>query len=439
MKVEMLYWVDQVGGKVERLGVELKPFGYKMAPVTQWKTLVAEEDVEVKKGKPVVVKVKPVDIPDNTIVGPLNIMRHALGSVIDVVECGIPDRVEEEKCINQVLFIPVDDGTIKAGDLVGVLKVFFIKTGLLSKIPMLKPPKVELREDIVEASITWRDNGNIYRERMKTKVFGYTRSHIGVWELLIADERVKVKKGDVVRIKIKEVNLPPNTVVVPLSFMRNAYGTVLDVVQLGRPRKVEEEKKIQQAVFLAVEDGWIEEGDLLGVINVYFVGVEKLSGIPLELEPREVNLVYRSGGGIIRKKVSVEPFGYRRAASATWEVLVANERKEVRYGEPCLIKIKKVKIPRNTIVYQMCIMRHAYGAFVDLYSETPLQKVEEERYADRALFYPIADGEVREGEIIGIINLYSVEVGTLSKVKQWLDSWLDEMGEAFAESEWPMW
>ena len=274
---------------------------------------------------------------------------------------------------------------------------------------------------------------------MRTKVFGYTKSHIGVWELLIADERVKVKKGDVIRIKIKEVKLPPDTVVVPLSFMRNVYGTVLDVVQLGRPSRVEEEKRLQQVVFLAVEDGWIEGGDLIGVVNVYFVGVEKLSSIPLELEPKEVNIVYKSGGGVIRKKVNIEPFGYKRAATASWEVLIADERKEVRYGEPCIVKIKKIRIPRNTIVYPMCIMRHAYGAFVDIYSNTPLQKVEEERYANKAIFYPIADGEVTEGGIIGIVNLYSIDVGSLGKVKQWLDSWLDEMGEAFVESDWPMW
>ncbi|WP_290726103.1 DUF22 domain-containing protein [Archaeoglobus sp.] len=146
MKIKMLYWADKVGGKVESLDLELKPFGYKIAPVIQWKTLIADEDVEVERGKPVVVKVRTVDIPENTIVGPLNIMRHALGTVIEV-ECGVPDRVEDEKCISQVLFVPVDDGVIKAGYLVGVLKVFFVKTGLLSRIPLLKPPKVELREN----------------------------------------------------------------------------------------------------------------------------------------------------------------------------------------------------------------------------------------------------------------------------------------------------
>ena len=439
MKAEMLYWVDRVGGKVEKLEVELKPFGYKMAPVTQWKTLIADGDAEVERGKPTIIKVKTIEIPENTIVGPLNIMRHALGVVADVVECGIPGRVEEDKCVSQVLFVPIEDGVVKDGDLVGVLKVFFIRTGLLSRIPLLKPPKVELREEITEANITWRDNGNVYREKIRTKVFGYTRSHVGVWELLVADETVRVKRGDVLRIRIKEVRLPHNTVVVPLSIMRNAYGTVLDVVQLGKPSRVEEEKRIQQAVFLAVEDGVIEEGDLIGVINVYFVGVDRLENVPIELETREVNIVYRTGGGIVRKKLSVDPFGYRRSANASWEVIIADERKEVRYGEPEIIKIKKIKIPKNTITYPMCIMRHAYGSFVDLYSDLPPRKVEEDRFVNYAVFLPIADGEVNRGEILGIINLYAVEVGSLTKVKQWMDRWLDEMGEAFAESNWPMW
>ncbi|WP_244372787.1 DUF22 domain-containing protein [Archaeoglobus fulgidus] len=214
---------------------------------------------------------------------------------------------------------------------------------------------------------------------------------------------------------------------------------MLDVVQLGKPSRVEDEKRIQQAVFLAVEDGVIEEGDLIGVINVYFVGVDRLENVPIELETREVNIVYRTGGGIVRKKLSVDPFGYRRSANASWEVIIADERKEVRYGEPEIIKIKKIKIPKNTITYPMCIMRHAYGSFVDLYSDLPPRKVEEDRFVNYAVFLPIADGEVNRGEILGIINLYAVEVGSLTKVKQWMDRWLDEMGEAFAESDWPMW
>ncbi|MET1124099.1 MAG: DUF22 domain-containing protein [Archaeoglobaceae archaeon] len=436
--MNMLYWIDEVGGRVERLSIELKPFGYRMAPFTQWEILVAAEDVKVEKGKPAVLKIEPIFLPQNSIVGPLSIMRHALGSVLDIVECGIPKRVEDEKCISRVLFMPVESGEIKKGDLVGVLKVFFIKTGLLARIFSVSAPKVEIRKKITEAFVTWRDDGNIYRSKSKLEVFGYARSHIGVWELLVADEDVEVKKGDVVRVNIKEVKLPPNTVVVPLSVMRHALGTVLDVVQLGKPSKVEEEKRIQQAVFLAVEDGEIKRGDLLGVINVYFVGVEKLEPVIKEKNPEKVNLVTKSDGRVVRREITVEPFGYRRSPVARWEVLIANENVELREGVPTIVKVRPVSVPPNTIIYPMHIMRHAYGTVIDVTCCAPW-KVEESGEINDVVFLPIMDGEIREGDLLGILNFYSVELGKLASVKQWLDGWVDEMGKAFAESDWPMW
>uniref|UniRef100_A0A7C3M9X7 DUF22 domain-containing protein n=1 Tax=Archaeoglobus fulgidus TaxID=2234 RepID=A0A7C3M9X7_ARCFL len=439
MKAAMTYWLDEIGGKIGRSETELKPFGYRMAPVTQWEILISEENIKVEKGKPVILRVKPVDIPENTMVGPLSIMRHALGIVKDVVECGIPGRVEDAKCINRVLFIPVEDGEIKKDDLVGVLKVFYIRTGMLSKLLGLNPPKVELRKHVSEANITWRDNGNIYRERAKIEAFGYTRSHIGVWETLIADEDVSVRKGDVVRIRIREVKLPPSTVVVPLSIMRHACGTVLDVVELGKPRKVEEEKRIKQAVFLAVEDGKIEKGDLIGVINVYYVGLTGVRSIIEDKVPERVRLVYRKGEKIIRKEVTVEPFGYVRSPVARWEALIADETRELRYGEPVVVRVKKIRVPPNTVIYPLQIMRHAYGSVADIFCDHPPWKVEEGGEIRKVVFLPLLDGEVREGELLGVLNFYSVEISPIGKVRQWLNNWIDEMGKTFAEPNWPIW
>lgn len=440
MKVRMVYWADTIGGRVEDLELELKPFGYKMAPITQWKSLIADEDIYVEKGEPRIVKIKTIEIPENTMVGPPHIMRHALGSVIDIVECGIPERVEEDKCINQVLFLPIESGEIKKGDLVGVLKVFFVRAGLLSRIFNLNPPKVELEEEIIEAYLTWRDNGNVYRERFRTEVFGYTRSHIGVWETIVAKETVKVKKGEVVRINIREVKLPPNTVVVPLGVMLNAYGSLIDVIELGRPSKVEEEKRIHQAIFMPVMDGVVEEGDLLGIINVYYVGVKNVKTLPIEKEPERVSMVYRSGEGVIRKDVEVEPFGYKRSGNASWEVIISREDKKLKRGEPAVIAVKPIKLPKNTITYPLSIMRHAYGTFLDIFLHGPPKKVEEEdRTIRKIVFLPVLDGEVKEGDLLGILNIYKVDIGPLSKLKTWLDNWLDEMGKAFQESDWPMW
>nr|WP_202320281.1 DUF22 domain-containing protein [Archaeoglobus neptunius] len=424
MKVKVTYWADEIGGKVEEMEMELKPFGYRMAPITQWELLIADEDIKVEKGEPIIIKIKPVFLPPNTMVGPLSIMRHALGIVNDVVECGIPEKVEDEKCISRVLFIPVESGEIKKGDLVGVLKVYYIKTGLLNRLLNINPPKVEIKREVTLLNITWRDNGTIHREEAKVEALGYIRSHIGVWEVLVADEDIAVRKGDIVRVKIREVELPPSTVVVPLSVMRNAYGTVLDVVELGRPKKVEEVKRIQQAIFLAVEDGRIEKGDLIGVINVYYVGMENVESVIKDKKPEKVRLVYRSGEGIIKRDVTIEPFGYRRSPVARWEVLIADERKELKYGEPATVRVKKIKVPPNTIIYPLHIMRHAYGTVVDVFCDCPPWRVEEGGEIRKAVFLPIADGEIKEGDLLGVLNFYSTEVGKLGTLVQWYDRWL---------------
>ncbi len=431
MKVTVTYWSDEIGGRVDHMEMELKPFGYRMAPVTQWELLIADENRKVEKGNPLIVKIRPIFLPPNTMVGPLSIMRHALGIVSDVVECGLPERVEDEKCISKVLFIPVDEGEIKKGDLVGVLKVFYIKTGLINRIFNLSPPKVEIKRDVTEVNLTWRDDGNIFREKAKVEALGYIRSHIGVWEVLVADEDVAVRKGDVVRIKIREIELPPSTVVVPLSVMRNAYGTVLDVVEVGRPRKVEEVKKLHQAVFLAVEDGKIERGDMIGVINVYYVGMEDVESAIQDKKPERVRLVYRSGEGIIKREALVEPFGYKRSPVARWEVLVADERKELTYGEPTIVKVKRVRVPPNTILYPLHIMRHAYGTVVDVFCDCPPWKVEEGGEIRKVVFLPITDGLIREGELLGVLNFYNVEVGGVEKIKGFYSKWIKMSEEEF--------
>ncbi len=418
MKVGITFWKDEVGGETEKIQVDLKPHGYRMAPITQWKVLIASEDKKVKKGEPVVLNVKRILIPEDTMIGPLHIMRHALGTVKSVVECGIPSKVEEDKCISRVLFIPIDDGEIKKNDLVGVLKVFFIRTGLLNRLLNIKPPKVELSEEIVDANITWRDNGNIHRKSIRTEVFGYIRTHIGVWEPLIADEDVEIKAGEITRIKIKEINLAPNTVVVPLPIMRNPLGTILDVVQLGKLSKVEEEKAIHQAIFLPIEDGKIEKGDLIGVINVYYVGVKELKPLLIEKYSQKVKMVYKKDGEIKRKEITIAPFGFRRKPVARWELLVADEVKEVKKGKPTFVKIKEIKIPRNSILYPFQMMRHVFGTFVDVCYDDFLWKVEEGGRINKALFLPIADGRIEPGDLLGIMNIYSVEVSSLERIKE---------------------
>uniref|UniRef100_A0A7J2TGZ2 DUF22 domain-containing protein n=1 Tax=Archaeoglobus fulgidus TaxID=2234 RepID=A0A7J2TGZ2_ARCFL len=423
MDAVMKYWVDVFGGKLEKLKIDLKPFGFRMAPVTQWKTLIADRDVEVKKGNPTIVRVQTLTLPANTIVGPMNIMRHALGCVLDVVECGIPTRVEEEKCINNVVFLPIDDGEIKKGDIIGVLKVFFVKTGLIGKTLGLGQIKVDTIKERVVGNLVWRDDGNIYRERVEVEEFSYKRTHVGVWEPLISDENVTVHAGEVRRIKIRELKLPPNTIVVPIGFMMNAYGSVVDVIQIGKPSRAEEEKRINEAIFLAVEDGKIEKGDLLGILCVYYIGLDDFKPL-IRGEKKEFTMLYRSGRGVIKKAIKIDPFGFKRSPIGRWEPIIADEKKKLEKNKPCIIAVKKIKLPRNTMVYPMGIMRSPYAVVIDTVLER-IARVEEEKNIRHAVILPLLDGEVEKGDILGIINVYEVEVSTIEKLRTWFDDWIE--------------
>lgn len=429
--MEIAYW-NRVGGVVESIESEEKTYRYRVAPFTQWKVIIAEDDIDVKKGRPVVIRIKDIHLPENTIIGPLSIMRHAYGSVVDVFEEGIPKKVEEKKRLTHTIFLPVDNGVIRSGDLIGVLKVFFVKVGTISRRLGFSAGDIKLREEIVRARMVYRDDGNIYRDEIKTKFFGYFRSHIAEWEPLIADENVEIGKGEMMRINIKEIDLPPNTVVTPLHIMRHALGTVVDVVQLERPRKVEEEKKVTQAIFIASRDGRIERGDLLGVMNVYYVATGDLK---LELRDKKATIAkiaYEKNGRMVRKGLRLQRFAYRRKPIARWELLISDEERRVSSGRIEEIRIKPLQIEANTILYPLYIMRNPFGTVIDIIQEG-LKKVEEERVITGALFLPAFDGLIKRGQLLGVVNVYSVEVKPHEVLRKWFNEWTEEMRRIHAQ------
>lgn len=419
----MRYWTGLVGDKIEKSELELKPSEFRMAPFTQMKPLIAEKDTPVEKGKPVIVDIQRISLSANTMVGCLNEARHALGTTISVIEYGRPSMIEEEKCISQAVFIPLEDGVIKKCDLIGVIKVFFVRTGFIGKTFGLGQQSFEIVSEQKTGRLTWKENGNLVRKTQKMFDTLYRRVHIALLEPVIADESVIVRKNELVKIKIKCLTLLPNTVVTPTGFMGNAYGSLVDVIQKGKPKKVEEERKLSHAIFLPIEDGKIEQGDMLGALAVYFVDLEDLKAV-LKGEEKSFTTVYRSGRGVIREAIKAQPYGFRRSPVARWELLIADENKRVKAGEACIISLKKLKLPKNTIVYPFGIMRHPFGVVIDTIQKR-MSKVEEEKEIEKAVFLPVADGDIRRGELVGILNIYDVEVKALDKLRSWLREWIE--------------
>ncbi|MBA1341712.1 MAG: hypothetical protein C5S40_06175 [ANME-2 cluster archaeon] len=115
---------------------------------------------------------------------------------------------------------------------------------------------------------------HIERENVSAVPYYFTISTEGKWEMLISAGDLEVKKGDIIQIPIKKTVVYENTVSLPCAFCHHALGTVLKVQSEGAAL-VESERIISNVVFLPILDGIIKKGDLLGVINVFPIIVNR--------------------------------------------------------------------------------------------------------------------------------------------------------------------
>ncbi len=156
MKVKLLTWQEGVGSRTFEFDVDVEQRSYTISQVNQLIPIIASEELTVCKGEVAVIGTRLIEVPENTVVSPLTAINHANGFVADVIECGVPGMVEDEKCINHVIFIPTRSGDVKEGDLIGILRVNFVRTGLLSRVI---PPKPKVEIKTVKAFLTWIGNG----------------------------------------------------------------------------------------------------------------------------------------------------------------------------------------------------------------------------------------------------------------------------------------
>lgn len=272
-KVRFVYWKD---GKLVREMVDVTSTSYFQSFVYDWMPIVAAEDVEVKKGKLVIIKTESFQAPGNTVFDSLFVMRNAMGDIIDVFRDGKPRKVETTREISKVLFLPVRDGWVLKGD--------FLNAAALHHIVVDKPFFKCITAE-AKANLVYLENGDIKREEVQLDPYGhYEGTAREKLELLVADESVNVKKGEVASIKIKDLVLKPGTVVAPLGATMYAMGIVLDVYGTGKPKKIENKQRITHALFLPVFDGKVKEGEIIGILRMHNVEVTKADKLTKVLE-----------------------------------------------------------------------------------------------------------------------------------------------------------
>ncbi|AGK60424.1 hypothetical protein Asulf_00397 [Archaeoglobus sulfaticallidus PM70-1] len=154
--VEIVYWDDRINGSLKSDKINVEPYGFQLSPIAEWRILISAEDKEVEESKVCAIDVEPIDVPENAIVSPLPIMRHALGVLLDVYVPGKLKKVEESKKITQAIFLPVMSGKIRKGELIGVINIRYVKTSTLNKISKMLSEwaeKAKWAEDI--GGIRW--------------------------------------------------------------------------------------------------------------------------------------------------------------------------------------------------------------------------------------------------------------------------------------------
>ena len=393
---------------VEREEISFRNAVFKSANQAYWKVLVSDEDKKIRKDKLEFIRIRKIRLPPRSTVAPLSIIRHAFGTAIDVLSSELK-KVEETREISHAVFYPVEDGEIQKDDIIGVMKVYPVNVGDVDNMDYIKSPEIKPKLEETDASMVYRDGKNVARNRIRVKEAWYSRWNLGEWRMLIAEENVRLIPGNSRLIKVRNIEIPSNSIPAPLYGYRPPFGTVLDIYSPGRPRKIEERKIITHALFIPFEEGEIKEGDIIGVINVYSVAVGGIveSVAPFLTGSEKGNVIVREDRKLKRVEFEHRPFFFRRSALGYFKPIISTETKRIRANIPEKVMVEKIDIPAGAIIQPMSGKVHAAGAVIDVEFEDQ-RFVEDDRVIDYAIVISPVDGEILRGDMIGVIMQYQI-------------------------------
>jgi hypothetical protein len=401
LRAKLLSWQEGVGSKTFEFDVDVEPRSYVISKVSQLSPIIASEDLTVCEGEVAVVGTRVIEIPENTVVRPVAATSHANGFVADVIECGAPGMVEDEKCINHAVFIPTRSGDVKEGDLLGMLRINFVRTGLLSRVI---PSKPRVEERTVKASLTWVEGGVFYRENVTGTFSGYFESERCSLLPIVADERVRIEEGGVSAVEIERVDVKGGSIITPYGLAANAFAQLLDLVG-SRTRKFEEDRVFDEAVLVGFSDGVVEKGEVLGLVCV--MGESSGGG-----NSRQLQFSRKAGKGVVKTIHEYRCKPLRVGRKGEWRPAISDENRKLRRGVAEIIKIRPINVPDYAVVNPLGIMRQAYGTMVGGIAKEPWS-LESRKTIEEVVFLPIMDGEVRKGQLIGVFSVTRVAEGKL--------------------------
>jgi hypothetical protein len=104
---------------------------------------------------------------------------------------------------------------------------------------------------------------------VKASPYEYTIATRAKWEMVIADEDVAIVANKLERVRVKEIKVQKDMIVMPCAFNHHPLVSVIKVGARDGPAPMETDRIINTAYVVGHESGEVKKGDLLSLLNLY--------------------------------------------------------------------------------------------------------------------------------------------------------------------------
>jgi hypothetical protein len=112
-------------------------------------------------------------------------------------------------------------------------------------------------------------SGKIIRKKVRASPYEFTIATRAKWEMVIADEDVAIVANKLERVRVKEIKVQKDMIVMPCAFNHHPLVSVIKVGAKDGPAPMETDRIINTAYVLGHESGDVKKGDLLSLLNLY--------------------------------------------------------------------------------------------------------------------------------------------------------------------------
>jgi hypothetical protein len=132
--------------------------------------------------------------------------------------------------------------------------------------------------------------------------------------------------------------------------------------------------------------------------------------------------------------------GYLRSPASHLITLICKNDVDVKANEALLLEVKEVEIPDNHIITVLDRYRHSFGFILAVGEEGKPAKIEQVKKITHVVFYPILNGRINTGELVGVVVATMIKKGRKEVIAEKLrevDKAISIDPDVFVKSDWP--